>query len=242
MARTRILSQKGNMSSPAMRVAEALVIGTQQWQATVLIELFNEKEGLTPTERAEHIEKLWPTIVEANRDAPSHARITKSHIFFISPQKPMIRAGKGTVQRAVTLTTYIVLRGDRSPIAEQSSADDDAGIVIPSETADESTRLRYVNEAFLSVTGWGEVDDSQDLCGSGMDTLYAILLVRTLKRTQYSPEIAPNTLYTNASPIGLTRATFPMQDDHSQSHDAQEQARLSRRDELIHEYTRKIYQ
>ncbi|KAL8647282.1 MAG: hypothetical protein Q9226_006496 [Calogaya cf. arnoldii] len=104
--KTNSISMEQHIVSNNAEVAASLVVGAQRFQAALLVELTGDRKKLTPTERAKYIEELWPTIVVANRDAPSHARITKSHILFTSPPKPMLRAGKGTVQRAGTVQAY----------------------------------------------------------------------------------------------------------------------------------------
>jgi acyl-coenzyme A synthetase/AMP-(fatty) acid ligase len=77
-------------------VKAALVAGAQKFQAALLIEPVAEK-SLTAEERAQLIERVWPTIQEANKVCPAHAKISKSHILITDPEKPMARAGKGTV-------------------------------------------------------------------------------------------------------------------------------------------------
>lgn len=87
-------------------VSACLVVGAQRFQAALLVELDTDKDEVSVSERASYIEKLWPSIEEANRDAPAHAHIFKSHVLFTHPKKPMLRAGKGTIQRAGTLKMY----------------------------------------------------------------------------------------------------------------------------------------
>jgi hypothetical protein len=86
-------------------VKAALVVGTQRFQAALLIELFEDKK-LTVAGRAAVIERIWPTIHEANQVCPTYARVANTHILLIDPKKPMVRAEKGTVQRQLTITMY----------------------------------------------------------------------------------------------------------------------------------------
>ena len=87
-------------------ISAALVVGAQHFQAALLIEPVDDSKVIGPAERATFIERIWPSIEAANKDAPSHARIMKSHILFTQPQKPFVRAGKGTVSRAASLKSY----------------------------------------------------------------------------------------------------------------------------------------
>lgn len=69
-------------------VRAVLVAGTMRFQAALLVELMSD-QPLSVSERAEVIERLWPTIQEANSECPAHAKIAKSHILFVSPDKLM---------------------------------------------------------------------------------------------------------------------------------------------------------
>ncbi|KAI4284166.1 MAG: hypothetical protein L6R38_001622 [Xanthoria sp. 2 TBL-2021] len=240
--KTNPISMEQHIISSNVEVAAVLVIGAQRFQAGLLVELVANKQGLTSTERAQQIEKLWPTVAEANRDAPSHARITKSQILFTSPQKSMMRAGKGTVQRAGTLQAYQYEIEALYRDADQMSAESDAQAVIRLETADEISLLRYIKETITSITGWAKVSDTEHIFAAGMDSLHGILLVRTLRRALGIPDLAPSTVYTNDSPTALTQAILAMRSQQLESKGSQEKNRLSKREELLQKYTRKIDQ
>jgi hypothetical protein len=47
-----------------------------------------------------------PDIEEANKDAPAFSRIFKEMILVTSREKPMVRTGKGTVSKKVTVKLY----------------------------------------------------------------------------------------------------------------------------------------
>jgi hypothetical protein len=72
----------------------------------LLIEIEDENVPETDAERLEVVKKIWPTVEEANRIAPGFAKIPKSLILFTTPGKPFMRAGKGTVQRQLTVKSY----------------------------------------------------------------------------------------------------------------------------------------
>ncbi|EPQ57831.1 acetyl-CoA synthetase-like protein [Gloeophyllum trabeum ATCC 11539] len=50
--------------------------------------------------------KMWPSVEEANKEAPAFSRIFKEMILVTDPAKPMARAAKGTVMRKMTLGLY----------------------------------------------------------------------------------------------------------------------------------------
>ena len=86
-------------------VRSALLIGDGRTKAVLLVELTNNTL-MTKAERTDVVEKLWPIIDEANGKCDVFARVEKTHILFVRPDKPMERAGKGTVQRRLTLDLY----------------------------------------------------------------------------------------------------------------------------------------
>lgn len=73
--KTNLTSMEERINSHS-EVCAALVAGAQRFQAALLIELAAEK-ALSATQRAETLERIWPTIQEANKDCPAHARIEK---------------------------------------------------------------------------------------------------------------------------------------------------------------------
>ena len=85
-------------------VKSALVAGQGQFQACVLVEL------LKPTTNADELRKLadslLPAIQHANAEAPAHGKIQPGYVQFAHPDKPFVRAPKGTVIRSRTIKAY----------------------------------------------------------------------------------------------------------------------------------------
>jgi hypothetical protein len=50
--------------------------------------------------------KLWPIVEEANKVAPAFSRVFKEMILIASPDKPLPRAGKGTVMKKAAVAEY----------------------------------------------------------------------------------------------------------------------------------------
>lgn len=87
-------------------VEEALLIGTRRPQGVLLLAMKESVQMGTKNERAEVVEDLWPTIMESNETCPTYAKITKEHILFVRPKKPLLRTAKGTIQRAASIRLY----------------------------------------------------------------------------------------------------------------------------------------
>ncbi|KAI9867753.1 MAG: hypothetical protein M1830_005759 [Pleopsidium flavum] len=87
-------------------VQEALLVGTRQPQAALLLDMKSDTPLETAEQQADAIARLWPVIQDANQQCPAYAKITKEHILFVDPHKPMARTPKGTVQRRGTTQLY----------------------------------------------------------------------------------------------------------------------------------------
>jgi hypothetical protein len=81
-------------------VAGALVVGQGHFQAALIIE---PKPG---SDKTSLLETVWPVVQEANRLVPGQGRITRDMILLSSPEKPFVRAVKGTVIRKLTGKLY----------------------------------------------------------------------------------------------------------------------------------------
>ncbi|TFK59329.1 putative aminoadipate reductase [Pluteus cervinus] len=92
------------LSSPW--VDAVILFGREHDLAGALIEPSEPVNLSNPREVDDFIDKIWPVIEEANQKAPAYSRIYKSMIIITTPDKPMTRAGKSTVQRKATLKLY----------------------------------------------------------------------------------------------------------------------------------------
>ncbi|KAL9601174.1 MAG: hypothetical protein Q9179_002955 [Wetmoreana sp. 5 TL-2023] len=238
--KTNPISMEQHIVSKNPDVGAALVIGAQRFQAALLLEPAIDGKELTAPERAAFIESVWPDINEANHNVPSHARIAKSQILLTRPGKPMIRAGKGTVQRAGTLNAY----ADEIN-ALYRDADETPTHNHPYETAtilpvDQRTLCKHIRESIMSVTGWTDLDDDQNLFALGMDSLHAIMLIRHLKGALTLPNFAPSTVYSNPSVSALTRAISALQTQKQEAQSSSNQDQLLKRSALLQEYKDRI--
>ena len=240
--KTNPISMEQHIISQNPEIAAALVVGAQRFQAALLLEPANiEKEKqLSKAERAVFIERIWPTVEEANKDAPTHARIAKSHILLTHPQKPMLRAGKGTVQRSGTLRLYA--DDIESLYADANTMSTDAEGHGPNtvDCLDNLAVSQFINNSILSITKWPKLDENEDIFTLGMDSLQALLLVRELRRILVTPDLALTTVYTNSSVTALTDAILRLSRHQQNSKASQEQERYQLLGSFFIEYQEKI--
>ena len=90
------------MSHP--QVISALLTGTGRTKAAWLVE--PRYPPFSENDRVALVEDIWPAIEKANEAAPKQAQAEKYWIVFTTKEKPMTRAGKGSVQRQTTVKLY----------------------------------------------------------------------------------------------------------------------------------------
>ncbi|RAH66761.1 acetyl-CoA synthetase-like protein [Aspergillus aculeatinus CBS 121060] len=240
--KTNPISMEQHIVAANREVTGCLVAGAQRFQAALIVELRKAEAAPSASERAAMIEKLWPSIQEANSACPAHARITKSHILFTTPKKPMLRAGKGTVQRAGTLMLYAseleALYTDAEKLAQATG-----GMVAgPGSVDDTSQVAEYIRTSILAITGWS----AEKLCNAenwftlGLDSLQTITLTRELKHGLNLPALTPNLIYLHPSVTALTHAVEKLHQQGRESMQLQQETLLQERDQLLQKFTSQI--
>jgi thioester reductase-like protein len=159
-------------------VKSALVVGEYRFSPSLLIEIEDENVPETDAERLEVVKKIWPTVEEANRIAPGFAKIPKSLILFTTPGKPFMRAGKGTVQRQLTVKSY-------SKELDQlfSSQQDDLlteGLTLDASHAPDSVRT-FVREIYRQAMDLDDLRGSDNVFHRGMDSLKVLVVAQRLR-------------------------------------------------------------
>lgn len=155
-------------------VKGAIIIGTARIQASLVVEPAN---GVDMSKK-EFIEQIWPTILEANQLGPAHGRIFRHKVTVAKPEKPFIRAGKGTIIRAQTARLYT---DEVEQLYKEDASDD---VIIPKlhSTNSLDTVTTFVRDSITSVLAPMEMSDSDDLFVLGMDSLQTLELSKTLQK------------------------------------------------------------
>lgn len=175
-------------------VKAALVLGAQRFEAGLLVECMSDAV-LNDEEKTALADRIWPTIEKANELTPAYARVARNMIIFVDPSKPMARAGKGTVQRAATLTLYTT---EIDRLYEQEEAKD---ILTENETPVQRFKA-LIRNAVAEVVSIDDVD----LFQLGMDSLGALKLQRALKKIVPNVNFSKSTIYDHPSVNGLAKA------------------------------------
>lgn len=184
-------------------VSGALVVGTRRFQASLLIEMAASEgnEALNTAQQAEFIERIWPSVQEANRVALAHARIEKALILILPADRPLIRAGKGTIQRPASIAQYSAEIDALYDNADAINGDYDnsvnrAGQFV--DLADPQSVRRFIRDSVAGIRGLVDPEtESTTFFERGLDSLMALQLLRTLRRGLRRPDLALSTIYAN---------------------------------------------
>jgi len=180
-------------------IAGAVVVGSQRFQAALLLELTN-KEHTDGAERELVLEKIWPSIEAVNMNCPSHARLMKSHIIFTEPHKPLPRSPKGTIQRAAAIAEYAA---EIEAAYERAENGKDRAEAIKVRDGDDL--FSYLKDITLKVTKHRFGEEENFFVG-GMDSLQAMVLAREMKAALERVSWGVSDIYSNPSISLLARA------------------------------------
>ncbi|KAH7390129.1 putative NRPS-like enzyme [Cadophora sp. MPI-SDFR-AT-0126] len=178
-----------NIISAHPAVKAALVIGEYRFNASLLVELEDAKKPRSEEERHERLYEIWSAVEEANAIAPGFAKIPKSLVMFAAPEKSFLRAGKGTVQRQLTVRAY----GDE---LERLYSSQEGRLMTEGLTLRQSGTLNdvkiFIREIYKQALEDENLSDSEDVFQKGMDSLRVSLIVRRLKAALEACSISLN--------------------------------------------------
>ncbi|KAL4874683.1 acetyl-CoA synthetase-like protein [Aspergillus karnatakaensis] len=237
--KTNPVSMEQHVGSSSANVTGVLVAGAQRFQAALLVELI--KPPLSENDRAAAVEKIWPSVEEANAQCFAHARVQKSHILFTNPDKPMLRAGKGTIQRTGTLASYAEELNALYVSAEATARVHGEYPAGPGDVDDLGVIAGYIRQALITVTGWKiELGETDNLFHLGLDSLQAMTAVRVLAQGLDVPQVAVSIIYQHPSISELTRAILRCHNGQK-SIDTAAEIDLQERDTLLRHLKDRIH-
>ncbi|KAI2640771.1 hypothetical protein GGS26DRAFT_539733 [Hypomontagnella submonticulosa] len=155
----------------------ALVTGQGRFQSSLLVEAVNPPANEAKKEVL--LEVLWPSIQAANKGSPSHGRIHRNMVIFTTAGKPMLRAGKGTVQRAMTVDMYAseidaLYRANETPVNSNTAVGTD--IHQNSQDAVKNVIATFTD---IDITA---LPPTADLFQLGLDSLQVTIITRELNK------------------------------------------------------------
>jgi thioester reductase-like protein len=159
-------------------VMGVLVAGSHRFRLCLLIELRPESAPKSDEEREEILGELWPTIDEANKAAPKFGRVPKELITFTSPDKPFRRAGKGTIQRRLSIAAYDDEIEDLYAKAEEGLL---TSGLPPLKSRNIDDLLPFLRGIYAESLDNYEIGVDDDLFLNGLDSLSMFLIAARIK-------------------------------------------------------------
>ncbi|AEO60450.1 hypothetical protein MYCTH_2309658 [Thermothelomyces thermophilus ATCC 42464] len=157
------------------RVKGALVVGSNRFQPALILEPVEHPR--TEQGVREFIDSVWPTVVKANKETVAHGQIGRQFIAISNPDKPFLRAGKGTIQRAGTIRIY---EDEIDQIYEQADgvASSEAPVLNLESTESLTRSIEILFEKWLQAP---KLEPDTDFFTVGIDSMQVINASRLLR-------------------------------------------------------------
>ncbi|KAI0508961.1 hypothetical protein F5B22DRAFT_638347 [Xylaria bambusicola] len=198
------------------QVKGALVVGSNRFQPGLLIE-----PSATPHSKEEEtaiLDSLWPYVEKANSETSSHAQISRDFIALSPPERPFLRTGKGTVQRAATLASL----AKEIEMLYQEAQNQLSSSTMMFNLSPDSLPESLVEFMVPYVRIPGLTADT-NFFSLGMDSLQVVNLSRKLRASleaagggSQSTLLSPRAIYNNPTPRRLSRFLLSLIDTQVQ--------------------------
>jgi thioester reductase-like protein len=146
----------------------ALIVGQGRFQPALILEPF-----ITPKDSAEAealIDSIWPLVEEANKETVAHGAVVRRLVVLSDPDRPFVRAGKGTVQRSQTVDAYKDYVD--SIYAHAEVANPSESIVL--ELSSKESLTQSIIDLFAIKIGAQGIGPDTDFFSAGVDSLQVI--------------------------------------------------------------------
>lgn len=173
-------------------VKGALVVGQGRFQAGLLIEPeWSQAGSLTPSTL---IDRIWPMVEQANREAPAHARIYQSKIAVVGKEKSFVRAAKGSIIRLQTVAAF---KGEIEALYSDEGYSSD----VNEGSENDSELISKVRMVFARCLPHFEKDtpENVDIFSLGVDSLDVLALTNALNKAIRGANLTAPVIYSNPS-------------------------------------------
>lgn len=220
-------------------VSAALMFGQQRFEPGLLIDPVESKRPMTAIEKAEFIQRIWPSVEYANSLSPGYAQVSQSHILFTDSDMPILRTLKGSIRRAETWKQYA------TKIASVYDDVDSMWTPVtkkPEEIDTAEGIENLIRSSITKVAKWNadEINRDTDFFNYGMDSLQVLRLVRLLRSRSSIRSIQPSTIYLHPTVSLLATALQELASDVEVSAKAKKPMQLRSRQELLNKYIKRI--
>ncbi|KAI4218683.1 MAG: hypothetical protein L6R36_008811 [Xanthoria steineri] len=219
-------------------VKGALVLGQARFEPGALIELrhgYPQSSGKREALR----QSFQPHIDKANDGAPAYGKLRYDHVIFAKPEKPMLRADKGTVKRLSTLKLYEQEINDFYDEIKSSNVSTASELNV----ADRNSLMMSLKPLVEQICKMNDIDVDEDLFGLGIDSLQVMTITRQLKSGISSQNdavaslVSPKFIYSNPSLRRLASAIFTLLNPNIDGEGAAETTRIDLMKQMVQEFS-----
>ncbi|KAI0007681.1 nonribosomal peptide synthetase [Xylariaceae sp. FL0662B] len=192
-------------------VKGALVVGSGRFQAGLIIEPVKHSENEEDSKKL--LDNIWPVVVQVNKETVAHGQIGRDFIILSKPDKPFLRAGKGTIQRAGTLKLYKDEIDQLYENAEDQLSNTHAPLI---DVTSEDTLVESIEKLFqTNLEPKRAVEPDTDFFSVGIDSMQVIYASRLLRAGLEAAgfhvdaaAMATRAIYGNPTPRKLARYIY----------------------------------
>jgi thioester reductase-like protein len=192
-----VLTEKSIESHPSVK--GALVVGQGRFQTGLLIE--PERDAIDP---ATLVERIWPTVRQANDEAPAHARVYQSQIAVTGRGRRFERTPKGSIMRLQTVAKF---QNEIEALYDDDLSVKKGGLVSDGVESLESSILDVFSRSLASFPE--EKMKNVDITSLKIDSLDVLVLAAELRKTLQRADITAATIYQNPTIKKLSLALSP---------------------------------
>lgn len=223
-------------------VKGAVVVGHARFQPAALIELKGDPPK-TEEAKQELLDSFKPYVAKINDSAPGFAKLRRTHATFTQPDKPMLRADKGTVKRAATVKLY---EKEIDKLYADAEASTSSTSTVKLDARDQAGLTKAVRHMLIATIGLQDLAVDEDIFAAGADSLQVMNLTRQLKASLSGNEgiaadsISSRIIYSNPTATKLAKA---LQSMINQTKDTEESGRerVREQEEMLAKYTKQKF-
>ena len=173
------VTMEGIITSGCADVTGCLVVGSGKFQSALLVE--TEDPPQKEPDYGHLVEKIWPVVQRANKGCIGPGRIAKDFILFTTADKPLPRAGKGTIQRQRAVELYKTAIDNFYSGQSNSKSNANAGPKLNLDTVDNSKKA--LQHFLADELALDNVSNDEDLFQYGVDSLQVMTLVSAINKS-----------------------------------------------------------
>ncbi|KAI1637851.1 hypothetical protein F4809DRAFT_299478 [Biscogniauxia mediterranea] len=188
------------------KVKGAIVVGSNRFQPALIVEPTSYPKN--EQEAKEFLDSVFEFVKRANKETVAHGQIGRQFVALSNPEKPFLRAGKGTVLKPDTVKLY---RDDIDKLYEQAG---EVNTDIPQiDVSSEEALIDSVEKMFQTNLGVkANLEPDTDFFAAGIDSMQVINASRLLKAGLAasgfhvdSTSLATRVIYSNPTPRKLAQ-------------------------------------